>query len=602
MFALAWVWLSLRSDTPLHPDSGRDLAFARDLVDGAELHLQGASASFASLEQGTAWIDLLALCQRLGLGLVGIDRVMTTLLAGSVAVAYLGITRVLARIGGAGEEHRSLARLGSLAGTVLLLASLPAVCEMPMLWQPLLLPVPIVLLHLALWRVLDRGALIDALALALFCALALDIHVISIALVIPSMVAIPLACRRPGLATGASMIVGLGYTALSSATAAVANLVTGYQDGWLLPGLGACAVVLAAAWVLRSRFKALGLRRRIELVVALEASLVAVVVIASLLPSTPPLAGRYLLPFVPALGLAVALVAVRGGSLRRAWSVLGFAVLLLLASWPMLRPSSGRELPRHPAWSQAEFELVARELHGRGLTWTELVGRLQGPDYEVVLGGLSAWVDPGPIPAPTVESGLLLVGLEPRLAASVLDELPSTTTIFELPEVTVALVETSARVDRLGASVCTDEGECAPVTLAVNRRVNQARPDSWIGERPARAWLAKHGEQATKTWRFPVRAGPKTTLALLTVNAPRCAWQIVAVEGFELAGLPATVIELPTDAAGSLTIARIRDDDDSLCRRDQTSLPPAWSELDPAWSGLLQALTRRHGAGITRSG
>src|SRR5690554_2268947 len=158
VFALAWVWLSLRSETPLHPDSSRDLAFARDLVDGAELHLQGASASFASLEQGTAWIDLLALRSRLGIGLVGLDRVMTTLLAGSVAAAHLGIVRLLAAIG-AGEEQRSIARLGALAGAIVLLASLPAVCEIPTLWQPLLLPVPIVLLHLALWRVLDRGEL-----------------------------------------------------------------------------------------------------------------------------------------------------------------------------------------------------------------------------------------------------------------------------------------------------------------------------------------------------------------------------------------------------------------------------------------------------------
>src|SRR5690606_34176758 len=161
VFVIAWLWLSLRVEPPLHPDTSRDLAFARDLVDGVELHLHGAWASLASLEQGTAWIDLLALCWRLGLGIDGTGRVLTTLLAIAVAAAHYGVAQ-LSSAAGPVAGSRLIARAGPFAGALVLLVSLPVCCGMPIVWQPLLLPVPVVFAHLALWRLLDRGELLDA--------------------------------------------------------------------------------------------------------------------------------------------------------------------------------------------------------------------------------------------------------------------------------------------------------------------------------------------------------------------------------------------------------------------------------------------------------
>ncbi|MFO7564076.1 MAG: hypothetical protein R6X02_15625 [Enhygromyxa sp.] len=592
LFVLAWLWLSLRPEPPLHPDTSRDLAFARDLVDGAELHLHGAWASFAALAQGTAWIDLLAGCQRLGLGIVGVDRVLTTLLAGAVAAAHHGVAQLVSAAG-PDPRDRLVARAGPLAGALALLASLPALCEMPILWQPLLLPVPVVFAHLSLWRLLDRGELLDALALGLLTALAFDVHVVAIVLFAGLAFAVPLAAKRPLLATSVSAAAGLGLLLLSSPEALDDNLGRALGHGWTTPGALLFAALGVAGLSLRSRFTRLDLRRRLELAVALEALAVASLVLASRLPSTPALAGRYLLPLAPGLALALALVLSRGGGTRaRALVVLGLATLLLASATPSLRARETPEFPLRPVYSQPEFERLADELAAGGHTWTELVVRLQGPARYELLGGLAALIDPGDLPAPEVEAGLLVVALAPRSVEAVRAELPASTRVVALAQASVLLVETPARLDRAEPLVCTEAGECSSTRVAVNRRVDQAHPKAWIGGRSVSEWLRERSEGPVERvrWQFPVRPGPATLLILPPYDAPRCAWRVIEAEGFELGEpLPAAVIELPPDAAGTLSFARTVIDDDFECR-SRLELPPAPIELDLAWTRLRSLL------------
>jgi len=598
VFVLAWTWLSLRPDALLHPDSSRDLSFARDLADGVELHMHGAWAAYASLLQGSAWIDLLALCRRLGLGVPGIERVMTTLLAGAVAAAQLGVARLIAATS-TGPAHPG-ARLGTIAGALLLLASLPATCEMPVLWQPLLLPVPAVFAHLAAWRVLERGELIDGLALALMVALASTVHVIASVLVPPAILIVALACRVPGLgergrlrsaahgllAAAASVGVGLGFVLLRSSKAVFANLRIAGEQGWLPPVWGVGLSVLVLGLVLRPRFAALGVRRRLELAVGFEALLVGVIVLASFSAATPALAGRYLLAFAPGLVLAAALLAVRARSGLTAGMIAAVSVVLLATSITALRPYERRQLPFAPTLSQAEFELVAGALAERGITWVDLVGRLQGPDHEALLGGAAAALEPGTLPPPAADTGLLLLALEPARAQAVLAELESNAATVELSaSMTMLIVDTPARLDRHGVSLCLGDGTCTPVTLAVDRRVAQAHPNAWIDRQPSSEWLVEQpGADEDLIWRFPVRPGPAATIILPPEAGSRCAWSVVAAEGVEVGELPAALVELPAEAVGSLTISR------EVCEHRLTSFPPAPVELAPGWARLRAIL------------
>lgn len=589
VFVLAWLWLSLRGEPPLNPDSSRDLAFARDLVDGVELHLHGAWASFAALQQGTAWIDLLALCRRLGLGVVGIQRVITTLLAIAVAATHHGVAQQVSAAGPI-VGSRLIARAGPIVGAMALLASLPATCEMPLWWQPLLLPVPVVFAHLALWRLLDRGELIDAVALAILCGLAFDVHVVAIVLLAVLAFAVPLAARRPGVATPAAAAAALGVLLLSSSSALSGNFGRARELGWLVPGAALVVALVVAGLLLRSRLARLSLRRRLELAVAIEALLVAAVVLAARHPSTPELAGRYLLPFGPGLVLAVALVISHGGGTRnRALIVGGLAAVLLATSTSSLRAIQQRSFPRVPAYSQRELETIAEALGDH--TWAELVVRLQGPAHDVVLGGLSAWVDPGE-PPEQVDAGLLLVAFTPSVVDELRRELPESTRVVALADADALLIETPARLDRATVSVCSEDQTCEPVLLAVDRRVHQAHPKAWIAGRSASEWLRERSDGPVRwvSWRFAVRPGPAAVLALPPYHAPHCAWQVIASEGFELSGLPATSIELPAEAEGSLTIARDLHEDDPDCAGERLEFPPAPIELEPSWTRLRAAL------------
>lgn len=605
VFVFAVAWLSLRAEPPLHNDTSRDLAFARDLVDGAELHLHGAWASFGDLVQGTAWIDLLALCMRAGLGLLGIHHVLTLLLAAAVALMHFGVARLLLAL----EPTAShlTARGGPLASAMVLLALLPAACELPILWQPTLLPIAVVFVHLALWRLLDSGELLDGLALGLFCALALDIHVIAVLCSLLLLLATPLAAKRPLLTTCASVAVLFGYSSLTSYAALSSNYVAASEHGWVGPGVLIGAGVIGVGLLLRSRFAKLSLRARLELAVAFEAGLVLVVLLASLLPSTPEVTGRYLLPFAPALALLVALVIARLGASRRAtMAVVGVAALLLLASFPRLRQHSRQHLPLLPSFAQRDIEQLAVHLNAAGHTWAELVMRLQGPERGPVLGGLTPWIDDGEPSEAMPERGLLLLAVAHEQVEALLDELPASTQTIALDDRTLLLIETAARLDRTAALACASAQDCKPVTVVVPRRVTKAYPKSWIGAQVLAGWLAER-EQQRSMWRIPVRPGPAVTLMLPFAREPGCEWQILEAKGLELSqssssSSSSSLIELPADAEGELLLAR--EPADEHCG-GRSPLPPAPYELDPSWT-RLRALLLDHvpgyGGGSVGSG
>jgi hypothetical protein len=591
VFVVTWLWLWMRPSSPLQEDTSRDLAFARELVDGTQHHLHGAWASFGALRQGTIWIDFLALCQLTGLGIEGIEAVLTTLLAATVALAYVGFARLLPW-----REDPLVREVAPLISAVAVLAALPLTCEMPLLWQPILLPVPIVLAHLCLWRLLRDGELVDALALAVLCSFALDVHVVSVALLMLALVAVPLASKQTWLATPAALTVGIGTLALCSPAALSGNWVILREQGWLLPTCVVLGAALLVGAALRRRFASLNWETRLRLALGGELAVMAMIIAASLHGSTPSLAGRYLLPFIPAVALALGLAASWANSRRSLLGSIALALGLLLASLGWLRPESSRVLPIYPAWRVAEFEPVAELLRERELSWTELAGRLQGPSAAMVLSHLSSLVEPGSADPPHAESGLLLVALDDAQAEQVRPELPDDpqlVTALEVGELQALLVQTSARADRLGVELCRDGDDCTPVKIASNSRVHQAHPKVWIGRAPAQQWLVADGrsEPEQLLWRFPITPGPRAVLMLSSNLSEPCAWMFVAAEGFEpSARLPSALLELEGDASGFLLVSRRLDADQPACS-EHGLFPPSIMETAPEWVRLRELLT-----------
>jgi hypothetical protein len=332
--------------------------------------------------------------------------------------------------------------------------------------------------------------------------------------------------------------------------------------------------------------------------------LIAVLVLASLPDSTPELAGRYLLPFVPGLGLAVALLVTRGGGSRSRSLIIAVLVAFGLIVSALSRMVPERRLPLHPSYSQRELEAIARELDERGHTWVDLVARLQGPAYYDVLGGLAATLEPSELPIAEVDAGLLLLAFEPEVATALLAELPASTEALELPGLTVLLIDTAARLDRARVAICPERGDCEPVNLGVTRRVTQAHPKAWIADEYVGGWLRDHEEEPLRSlsWRFPVRPGPATTLVLPPYNEGRCSWRVVAVDGFDVAdiALPTATLELPAEASGSVVVSREVDEGNPSCRLDSIGFPPAPLELDPSWTRLRAALLESDGGAVSR--
>lgn len=595
---LAWVWLSLRSDAPLHEDTSRDLAFARDLVDASVLHRHGAWASFAALEQGTTFIDLLALCRLAGLGFADIGHVMTTLLAASVALLVWAALQLLpGRADDPGARER-----GAIVAGLVLLAGLPLVVELPVLWQPTLLPLPLVLAHVALWRLLRDGSALDALALALFVALALDIHIVSLAFVPLAVFVIASCSRRPLLASLLAALSGAALLGLSSWDAWVDDLARLHARGWLIPlGVG-LALVWLLGLLLCARVAGLAWLRRLQLAWLAEAALLLVLAIAAWSDATLQLAGRYLAPFVPALALALGWLAGEARTLAQRRAGVAVAIGLVLLASMRLREHA-RELPHQVAWTLVEVEPLALLLHERGLTWTELVGRLQGPGTPALLGMLASVVEPGSATPASPTQGLLVLALTAEQRDAVQAELPSDAQVLALADdLHVLVLDTTARADRLGAQLCREGNACVPVVLALTDRVAQSHLAAWLDlgpdardarHRPAAAWLAEQGEPSELLWRLPIRRGEPATLVLDTLQPEHCAWHVVDVDGFEPAlELPARVLELDAAAEGSVLVGRRLDASDRACA-EHGLLPPAIIELAPAWTQLRALLQPR---------
>jgi hypothetical protein len=605
VMVVSLAFLSLLPPTPLHGDSARDLLLARDLAEGTAIHGAGAQAAFAQHLQGTSWIDLLALGRRLGLGVTGLQWLAYSTQALALALGVCGLARLL---------DRRPDDPGLLAGAALLLPLLPLLSEAPILWQPLLLPLPLMLAHLALWRLVVDGRALDAALLGLFVAWSIDVHIVAIVLVAPAALAIALASRRPGFAMLGAGLAGAGLLGWSSPTMLTHNLGLAQAHGHLVWAGAGVAIAGVVGLALRRRFAPLAGSRRLQAVAIAELLALIGLLGASTLPSTPDLSPRYLLPFAPVLLLLVGLRLDPARPIAGRRVRAGAAALAALLIGAHSLPSPPRsELPTRPSWTFIELERLATATAAHGYPWTALVERLQGPTREAVLGGLAALEqEPAAVATPTDED-LIFIGvpaaalaeldavLEPGRVLARIDNSGGVGLLIRLP---ARVVRREPRVRWTGA----DAGPELDPSGSGWREVGLTPPADRAHLYFARAYPAAYELDGRRIrvdpragqihWRLRFAAGPARVVSTIPGDPPSaCAWRITRVEldsGGELGSPPAFSVTLPPDRPGWIELGRTLLADDGVERcalvQDDGVLPPGTLETAPEQARLRALL------------
>ncbi len=602
IFVLSFAWLSLAGAAPLHGDSCRDLLFARDLAEGNALHEHGVPTAFAKFVQGTSWIDLLALARRLELSIVEIERLLRALISVAVAVGVVGLARLLGR---RPDDP------GLLGGGAVFLATLPWLCELPILWQPQLLPLPAVLVHLALWRSVLDGRAIDAALVGLFVGWAIDVHVVAVLLIVPCGLAIVATSKRPVLATSAAASAGLGFLALSSRATLRDNFEFMRREEMLEPALFVLGIGIIVGVLARRRILALAPERRLALVTGVELVLVALLLAAPAFGRTPDLSPRYLLPFAPVLLLVVAL---RFGTTHayarpRVRAALLAALALAMATRCMARVDP-TQLPDRPRWLLRELEPLAEVVAEHGYDWPLLVEHLQGSVREATLAAFAVFEREPDEVSPPVDEDLIFIGLPDVEADEVERLVPAERILAEVPLEggRALLLRMPARLRRAGAMVRFEGGALGPDTSRL-RGVSLVPPPSLVHQMIHRAYPAAweadgrlhlEGDPDRVVWRLRFEAGSERVVSLVPFAAsPACTWQ---VDGVELEGepmpespeLPWPSVVLPAGRSGWIELGRTITSEygarDCLVVQDDGVLPPGTIETEPDQRALREAL------------
>lgn len=231
---VAGLYLATFGAPPLHVDSTYDLLAAQDCLAGVSC--DGHHASLAELQQGQGWILLLAGLQTLGLGINGIHALMVGLHVMAIALAWAVVARRR------GTRQATLAALVMTAFTT-------ASAEVPLLWNPTLLPLPTVVLGVTLLRMVEapqrtaRWSSVVVASLALLVAI--EAHIVNV-LAVPVLVAVvTLGTARLELAVAAALLPLSLHAALSPHSVQVNVDVVGASV--LVAG---AAMALVCAWFL----------------------------------------------------------------------------------------------------------------------------------------------------------------------------------------------------------------------------------------------------------------------------------------------------------------------------------------------------------------
>jgi len=366
--------LALAPAPPMHPDTARDLLLARSVLEGGD-RLIGAPTMLKPFHQLASWSLFLALTRAVGLGVTGQHLLVLALQALAAVVVYRLTWQHFSR------------RAAPVAALLALLAG--ALCaQLPLLWNPSLLPLPAALLTATLVRLAkeDKPALVAQAGIWL--ALCTESHIAAV-VAWPVLLVQALLGARPWLNASLALGVPLSYHALLSPDALLVNAEALRPHAvWLAAGF---IGLVFGAWVVRrwrARFgpaTAGGEGRPSVVLLTLPA--VSVLVLLGVHLSGLHQSLRYVGVAVPGLAVALATLPFLLPRYWRAVALLGVAALALgLAG----RQLSGAQFWR--SWLHLEAidgETLARQLRHEGVHFADLPGRLYGMDNRALAAQLA---------------------------------------------------------------------------------------------------------------------------------------------------------------------------------------------------------------------
>jgi hypothetical protein len=545
VFAASFLVLFLCVDPPpLHEDTARDLLIARDCVDAGRCAMAGPTASFGGLTQGALWIHALEMSRAAGLGLGGVRAIVLGLVSAAAVLVALTPRRLFGWNAGP-------------AAWAITLAATASTIELPVLWNPSVLPLPLALFQVALLALALTGGMGSAGAVGVALALAIDAHVVCAGLVPFALGVVVATAARPVLATLVAGALLAGTSLVSSSGAWTADLPI-LAAAWL-PSSVLMAVALSLGVASRRRARAASPALRVRVVLVGSCGYVVAAVVLACVATGHPLAPRYLAPVVPAAAILAAGAAIgafgrRPPSPRRALAgnaAVGLAVVVavLLAR----RPPRADTRPR---WTALDAEALAPALAARGWTFSDLYQHQRGPRQHSLLAGLAPYLPApdGTPPLPARDDLLLVKATRRAVQASGAEPW----IVADLPGNDVAVARAAPSwLDASSLEVCvqppgsgarcvhTGLGEDDPDRGAIGTFSQRAYPEL---ESVRQAFLSGEGRlTGALRWSVAVRLhspmeGPAHVLTLPDPDPP---WRIERVEGARDAGtLPAREVVL----------------------------------------------------------
>jgi hypothetical protein len=382
--------IAMGVEPPAHKDTARDMLLGRD---GTEFGIfDGCEAAFGGFRQGVLWPRLLALTMSLGLGPAGQHAIMAALLAASICLF----------------DRTVLDHFGEDMGwtpTAMYLPLVVVAAGYPNLWNPILAPLPVALLLLALLQLATHGTIGAACASGVSLATAAEGHPASL-LIAPVIVLLSLmSCQRPILALTLAALSGVVPSLAFSYTTWVFDGRALLQESWYIPLLAIALVFgLILANTFRRRWLALAVeRRRRWLLLVMVGCVGSQAVAASILSGRILLSPQYYLTVLPALVILAGLVIRR---MRREVDPGRFRIVMLngIPAAFLSVPLAGAMVWRFgvssgdasvPAYSMRESEILARHFWTSGYSFPDVQRHLRGPDSLLLFTAIAPFA-PGP--------------------------------------------------------------------------------------------------------------------------------------------------------------------------------------------------------------
>ncbi len=395
--------IAVGGEIPVFDDTTREMLFARD---GLAVGLfEGRSTTFGGFRHGELWLRFLAGTFAAGLGPLGLQVILTALVALSVAVFDRGVRKHFG-------EDIGWASVAVFVPLVIFATAFPLAAA------GCLSLLALVGATLALLEVVTTGSMLAACIVGASLPFAAEAHPVALLGVPVVVLTVVMSCRRP--------VSGLILTIASGAATALALSPHGWAHNVeallgapsrLVLVTGALVVALLVAARARHWWRGLDVdRRRFLLIVGIVGMVTAEVIVASTVARTQLLGHHYLLFAVPSFAILAALglrrlCASSHGGLGRALAII---ILIVVLSVPLSISAAWRigvatGVPSVPNYSFREVEILARHFWRRDYSFPDLQRHLRGPQSRELIGALAVFAPSadGPLERATADVRIL---------------------------------------------------------------------------------------------------------------------------------------------------------------------------------------------------